>query len=366
MRKKFARGMAVCAATVLLLAGCGSAAPASKNPAPAPKISSASGEAVATLRVGMAGKDIKTACIILAKELGYYEEEGIEVAFETISNLSEGMTAVDMGKLDVLPFGVIPSATFVSQGSDVVVFGGTIAEGSEIVVLPENAGSVHTLEDFRGKRVGCYRMETGHMVTKGLLRQAGFDLEEDVEFVLLDSQQTIIEAVRKGEVDMGFLNSGQGYVAMQAGLVVEKRVGELAPNFPCCRQTTSRKVLDTRRDDLVKFQIANLRAYDVYLNDKQTAIAKLAAYSGQHETYAEAVLYGLDGTYENAMIVSLAPEKEKVVEFYQTMEANGDIATGKDMAEHVDTEVYAQALHTIAEREPDNQTYQTLLQELEE
>ncbi len=57
-----------------------------------------------------------------------------------------------------------------------MIFGGTISEGSEIVVKPENASSVSTLESFRGKKVGCYRMETGHMVMKGLLREIGFDL----------------------------------------------------------------------------------------------------------------------------------------------------------------------------------------------
>lgn len=315
------------------------------------------------LKVGVAGKDIKIACIILAKQLGYYEEEGLNVTFETISNLSEGLTAVDMGKLDILPFGVIPSATFVSQGADVVVIGGTISEGSEIVVLPENKGTVQTLEDFRGKRIGCYRMETGHMVTKGLLREAGFDLEKDVEFVLLDSQQTIIEAVRKGEVDMGFLNSGQGYVAQQSGLVVEKRVGELAADFPCCRQTTSRAVLSDRRDDLVRFQTANLRAYESYLSDQETVIRELAAYSGQPEEYVQAVLYGLPGEYESAMIVSLDPNRNKVEAFYKVMEANEDISAGKDMSGHIDSGIYAEALEILLEREPGNATFQGLRDE---
>ncbi|AMP20351.1 hypothetical protein AZF37_03455 [endosymbiont 'TC1' of Trimyema compressum] len=97
---------------------------------------------VETLKVGMAGKDIKTACIIIAQGMGYFQEEGVNVEFETISNLSEGLTAVDMGKLDILPFGVIPSATFISQGSDVVIFGGTISEGSELVVKLEHKDSL--------------------------------------------------------------------------------------------------------------------------------------------------------------------------------------------------------------------------------
>ena len=41
----------------------------------------------------MLGLDIKTACIILAQQLGFFEEEGVNVEFENISNLGDGITA---------------------------------------------------------------------------------------------------------------------------------------------------------------------------------------------------------------------------------------------------------------------------------
>lgn len=37
---------------------------------------------VETLKIGMLGLDIKTACIILAQQLGFFEEEGVNVEFE--------------------------------------------------------------------------------------------------------------------------------------------------------------------------------------------------------------------------------------------------------------------------------------------
>lgn len=314
------------------------------------------------LKIGMPGKDIKIACIVIAHQLGYYAREGVDVRFETISNLAEGLTAVTMGKLDVLPFGVIPSATFVAQGSDVVVFGGTIAEGSELVVKPEHAGTFKKPQDFVGKKVGCYRMETGHMVTKGWLREHGIDIRKDVEFIVLDSQQTIIEAVRKGAVDVGFLNSGQGYVAIQAGLVVEGRVGDFVADFPCCRQTTSRQAFTTKRDALVKFEMANLRAYDVFLNDKGAALDALVAHSGQPRDFVEAIMYGRED-YTPAMIISLDPDTTKVVAFYEVMRANGDIPpdTAYDMAAHVDSGIYQEALATLLAREPGHPVWGRLM-----
>ena len=83
------------------------------------------------------GKDLKIACVIIAAQEGLYQEEGLEVSFETVANLSDAITAISENKLDVLPFGVIPTCTFVGQGVDnVMVFCVTIAEGSECIPLP--------------------------------------------------------------------------------------------------------------------------------------------------------------------------------------------------------------------------------------
>ncbi len=356
----------------LMPAGCDespSGQTVSETDGPVPALAKAANDARKTLpvlRIGMPGKDIKIACILLAHQLGFYAGEGLDVRFETISNLSEGLTAVTMNKLDVLPFGVIPAATFVAHGSDVVVFGGTISEGSELVVRPENRGAFRKPRDFMGKKIGCYRMETGHMVMKGWLRENGLVIGRDVTFVLLDSQPTIIEAVRKGVVDVGFLNSGQGYVAIRAGLVVDGHVGDFVPDFPCCRQTASRAFLTERRADLVRFQVANLRAYDVFLNDRETALDALTRHSGQPRDFVEAIMYGL-GDYQPAMIVSLDPNKIRVGAFYEVMRANGDIPadTEHDMARHIDVDIYREALGILRQRHPDNPLYRRLEHEFE-
>lgn len=319
---------------------------------------------IETVKVGMLGLDIKTACIILAKQLGYYEEEGVNVEFETISNLADGLTAVEQGKLDILPFGVIPTCSFVSQGSDVYVIAGTISEGSEIIVKPEDVDSFKSAEDFIGKKIGCFRMETGHMVVKGFLRESGIDINSDVEFIYLDSQNSIMEAVKKGEVDLGFVNSGFGYIAKTAGLDVAARAGDFVSDFPCCRQTTSGNAIETKRDALVKFETAVLRGFETYTNDRETAIKALTEYSGQDSRYVEAIMYGLDDEYKNAMIISIDPNKKKVVDFYEVMKANGDIAadTEYSMEDHVDSTIYEDALKVLMERNAGDKLWEDLME----
>lgn len=69
------------------------------------------------------------------------------------------------------------------------------------------------------------------MVLKGLLREANVN----AEFIYLESQQAIVEAVKNGEVDFGMVNSGFGFVAGKSGLHVAYHAGDFQEGFPCCR-----------------------------------------------------------------------------------------------------------------------------------
>ena len=317
-----------------------------------------------SISVARPGLDIKIASIIVASQMGLFEEENLEVNFEQVADLATGLTAVSKEEIDVLPFGCIPSCSFISQGTDVVIFGGTIAEGSECITLKENVGKYQKAEDFKGKKIACFRMETGHMVMKGWLREQGLDVNKDVEWVYLDSMQSEVEAVAKGEADMCFVNSGFGYVAKQGGKVdVAFRVGDFVNNFPCCRMTTSRAAMNDKASALTKFMIGCLRGYEVIQNDPEKTIQCLAEYSGQDEAYVENVIYGTKD-YKAAMIIDLDPSTKAVADFYETMKANGDIDkdTAYDIHDYMDTSIYENALDTLIEREPDN----TLWSELKE
>lgn len=302
------------------------------------------------LVVGNTGGSIKPAMVVLAHEMGYYEEEGLDVTLENISSLNDGLAAIDMGKMDVLPLGVIPSITFISQGSDHVIIGGTITEGGQAIVTEERKDEIRGIEDFRGKTVACVRPETGHLFAKNLCIQSGMKPDEDVTFVELDGFQSVIEAVSKGTADVGFVNSGFGQVAEKQGLLIAFNIGDVYPDAVCCRQTTSKAVIAEKRDALVSFEVANLRAYLLYQNDKETTIRKLMEFSGQTEEYVEYCLY------TGPMKISMDPAKNRIQEFYEVMENNGDIPEGSvwNVNKAVDTSIYEDALKEMLRREPDN------------
>lgn len=355
------RLLSICISVALLLGvtACSqSAAPAVSADVPAG--SAAPTDEVYDLRVGQMGTSIKAAMVVLANEMGYYKEEGLNVTLEPISNLNDGVTAIMAGKLDVLPFGVIPTCTFVSQGAALTVFGGTIAEGSACVALPERAEAFSDLSGFAGKTIACVRPETGHMMMKAAIREAGIDLNT-VEFVELDGFQSVVEAVLKGSADVGFVNSGFEENARMQGLAVPFLVGEYAPDAVCCRQTASKSAVAANREAYVRFQVANLRAVKLMLDDPDTTIAALSAFSGQEEDYVRYCIY------ESPMKISMDPAVDRVLEFYQIMKDNGDIPqdTPYDMADAVDSTIYQDALNEMMARYPDYEPFQALMAEFE-
>ena len=301
------------------------------------------------LRVGNMGSSIKPAMVVLAHEMGYYKDEGLDVKLMQISNLNEGVTALQLGKLDILPLGVIPSLTYAAKGAELVIYGGTIAEGCQGVTLPENKDKYRDIENFKGKRVAVHRPETGQMIMRAKMREAGLDLEKDVEIIQLDGFQAIIEAVSKGMADIGFVNSGFGLIAEKRGLAIAFNIKEVAPNAVCCRQTASREVFETKRGALVKFQLANLRAYKLMRDDPDTAVAKLMAFSGQPEDYVRYCLYS------EVMVITMDPAVNRIKDFYKVMEANGDLPKGykADISDNVDSGVYREALDEAMKRWPD-------------
>lgn len=309
-----------------------------------------------TLKVGNMGTSIKAAMVVLAHEMGYYQEEGLNVEFEQINNLNDGLTAINTDKMDVLPMGIIPTVTFAAQGGDYVVFGGTIAEGGEVVVGDEYKDKVQGLSDLEGLTIACVRPETSHMIAESMMRDLGLDVEEKTQFVEMDGFQSVIEAVQKGTAQAGFVNSGFGLIAQQQGLTTAFAIGDVMPGAVCCRQTTSRKVIGEKRDALVKFQTANLRAYLLAMEDPETAVKKLMDFSGQTQEYVEYCLYG------GAMKITLDPAKNKVESFYEVMKNNGDIPEDSkwNADENVDTTIYKEALDEMIKRNPDSQVLKDL------
>lgn len=346
-------GAALLLVLLLLLAGCSANMPSAPGE---------SGEdSVVTLDVGLMGTSTKPVGVLVADALGYFEQEGVNINFQKVSSMNDAYLAVSTGDLDVYLFSSTAAATFISQGTTTLrVFGGTAGEGSEIMAAKGSGIVLNKPEDFIGLTVGCFMAETGQMVLKNYLMEQGItvggpDANADVTFVYYSDTGSGIEACKNGEYDIVLTNSSLGYYAEQYGVDVVAEVADFVPVYPCCRQTCNQTTYETEFDALVKFETAALRGYAYARSNPEEALDILVNYSGEDREFLRAQIYGTED-YRPAMRLSLDPDKDACVRFYEAMMNLGEIAdtVEVDWNDYVVTDVYGSALEILAAREKDN------------
>ena len=307
------------------------------------------------------GKLIKIAPAILADQLGYFEEEGCDVEFQTVA-LADAMASMSVNNLDIDLFGIVPACSYVSQGIPIYVFGGTILNGSEIISTTSFDRELKTAEDFRGLTIDCSREESGQIFLKAYLQNEGLVLGEDVVFNYVDNATTALEGLRSGQSDLFIQNNAMGYTYSTSmdDIKVAAIPADITGDYPCCRQNCSDEAYHNKFLSLVDFEVALIRGYDYYLNNKEDIIERLVEYSAQDAAYVEAAMYGTD-TYRNVMDLSPDPHTHEIVEYYKAMMSIGEIEESDyTMDEYATPHIYRKALDILLEREPDNETYKML------
>lgn len=355
--KKIGVLVAALAMSVLLtvsLVGCGGSGQDSNNDF----MEKGDGE---HLVCAVTGKLIKIAPAILADQLGYFEEEGCDVEFQTVA-LADAMASMSVNKLDIDLFGIVPACSYVSQGVPIYVFGGTILDGSEFISTTSFNRDLKTAEDFRGLKIACQREESGQIYLKAYLQDNGLELGKDVEFEYVDNPTTALEGLRSGQCDLFIANNAMGYTYSTSmdDIKVAGAPADVTGDYPCCRQNCSDDAYHNKFQSLVDFEVALIRGYDYYLNNKEDVIKRMVDYSAQTPEYVEAALYGTD-SYRNMMDLTPDPHTNEIVDYYKAMLSIGEIEGDENaMDQYATSEVYKRALDRLVSQYPDNQTYQKL------
>lgn len=314
-----------------------------------------------TIRFALPAGNIRTAVQILASELGYYEEEGVNVEFVDISDTTAGLTTISSGKtdLDVWGTGIVPDLTFIANGSDLVIFEGTAAEGGAIIATEENVEKYQDLDNYEGITAAMVRNSSSWVITRAKLLERGIDVDS-ITLLEVDSQANVAQAVAKGEADLGFLPIEYANSFRDIGVSLVMEAGELSPLYVCCRQITSSTKLEEKHDAFVKFTKANLRALEYFEDEanRDEVVSILAEYSGQTEDYV------YEYFFVNNTILTLDPNRSGIITFYESLVDSGyfEDGTDVDVDDHIDTSVYKEALDEIIAEYPDDAFFQEQLE----
>jgi ABC-type nitrate/sulfonate/bicarbonate transport systems, periplasmic components len=308
---------------------------------------------VGTLKVAWFPATIKAALTSTAYKLGYFKEEGVKVECITLQNSSDALTAVKLGKVDISPVGITQQLQFISEGSDLVIFGGSAQEGGAVITKPKNAEKFADLKNWRNANWATGRSFTGDFVIRDQLRKNGIIPGKDIKMSDLAENTPIIQAVSKGTADVGYITSDGVAIAESMGLKVGIRVGDLSPYYPCCRQTANGESIRKNRDAYVAYQRALIRAYKLIQSDHEKAIKIMEELTGQNRNYVETGLYGKYASKYNP-----DPAAKKVAMFYDYLKQE-DVVKNKEvkLEDHINTSIFEEALNDILKRYPNDKDY---------
>jgi len=94
----------------------------------------------------------------VAKEKGFFQQEGLDVELARFTNSGEGLSAVKAGKLDVGSFGTSAPLAFIAKGADFTIFGGQMGEGHGLIAKPEKVERFKELKNYKGATIGAVRL----------------------------------------------------------------------------------------------------------------------------------------------------------------------------------------------------------------
>ncbi|MDR1395167.1 MAG: ABC transporter substrate-binding protein [Deltaproteobacteria bacterium] len=284
---------------------------------------------------------------VLAINEGYFKEEGLEAELVMFLSTSDGINALNAGKIDVgMSFGTGSPLTFAAEGAPIVIIAGNLSGGHPIITTKENAPKFKGIQDFRGKTVGTPRLYTADVVFRGAAFQAGLIPGKDYELIEFRRPIDVMEAVKSGKIDIGIGSGAVIASSLEAGLAIPLWSNDLFAYHPCCRIITTKEVLEKRRPELVKLIKGLLKAERKFLNDPEAGVQANIVDLQVDEKMARIL------TLDPHIQLSTDPNTKGVVTMWEYMKASHYVTSDSDPRTFIDTSLYREALAELRKAEP--------------
>lgn len=275
------------------------------------------------VRVGYLRNDLHQLAYYVAREKGFFTEQGLEVREAGVFNAGpEEMSAFSAGDLDVGYVGVAPCLTFASQGmADVKIMAQVNQVGSAVLVRPGlDASDVAAL---RGRTVAIPGLSTVQdFLLRTALVKAGVDPSDVTEIVVKPPE--MLPALNGAQVDAAVV--WEPYpsmaVAQGSGRVLEQS-SKIWPRHPCCMVVADSAFLEKNPDIVKRFVAAHVKATKYIQDNPAEAAAMAHLYTGQDAAIAKSAMKNIEFNYR--------PDVKAITKYVDFMKLAGVVKT-KDTA----------------------------------
>lgn len=169
--------------------------------------------------------------IFVAKALGFYEQEGINLAILETTDPSDVTEIVGLGTVDFGLKAMIHTVAAKAKGFNITSIGTLLDEPPTGLLALESSG-IRTFHDIQGKRIG-YIGEFGKRMIDDLAKLAGID---PTSYETIRVGMNVVDAIGRGVIDagIGFINFQQVELEALYGKALLLRIDQLAGLGCCC------------------------------------------------------------------------------------------------------------------------------------
>lgn len=204
--------------------------------------------------------DTDSLPFIIAKEKGYFAEEGIEVNIQQYKSAMDRDSALQSGNLDGAVSDMLAVAFAKAGGFDVKVT--SFTDGSYKLIASKDAG-INNVKALAGKDVAVSRNTIIEYVTDQILAKEGMD-SESINKVIIPQIPTRLEMLQNGKLAAATLPEPMASIAVSNGCTYVTGSDELGINPGVIMFTV--KTVDNKTAEIAAMYRAYNKAVD-YLNN---------------------------------------------------------------------------------------------------
>ena len=277
------------------------------------------------------------AFVTIANKFGYFEELGLNVK-EIPLDAGQLQGVVD-GQVDIASnSGTNGPLQMIAAGDDMAIIGGFMLEGCMPIIAKE--GVVwNGPTDFVGKKVGG--SPTTYAITHHIA-EAGYDLNEDIEWVPFDNDADKIAAILNGEIDYAIMGTGRMYMCKNTdGIAILSYCDDETPNYSCCRMVARKSWVEENPNTVKLLDQALLRAQSYFETHREEVAKMMAEQLNADLEYVEAYMME-EEHYE----INVATVKKTVIDNWHFLREQGLIPDLDDsvIEEATYNDLYKEAL----------------------
>lgn len=261
----------------------------------------------------------------LADELGFMEDEGIDIQYEITGGSSEAAAVLAANSADVAAASTSAFLGPIEQGAELSVFF-LHTYGEPYDLLVPQGSDIGEVGDLSGKTLGITELQGGEVpLIRALIGNSGLDPDTDVNFLEVGTNPgTVQVAFDRGDIDAyAAAVSDVAVITASGRLQVESIMPEFVGQLPAGGLWAAEKNKDDR-DMMIAVGRAAAKGHLVGWTNEEATICILREY--QPEEFQD--VEGGTGAVQGSMLVTTAPKADDGT--YDFSAGMGDLEQWKD------------------------------------